>query len=352
VVDFTADRMVPRIWLHRGDLAWRIASTGKIAVLLAAVQLRDDVRKVKATGLVTTPSDFDELFATIWRKAKNSGVKKIADKEGSPSVSTIFDLTKPIPDFDGADVAIDRSKLRGLTEISWSQAPDLTFHERLWLMGAQSDNTAATSCISQIGVAYLKAVQRGYGLFDEGRGMRMMLAAGFAGVDTSEPMSRGAGAPKFRALRNSESHPVADEWFDSKKVPDPANATEEQKKAAHSSTQGGSVAALTAYMIALVQDKLIDKDACDAIRAHLADERTDTEHGSVVRGVEAIATVTKAHAKVGVLGLRCEFAYMEAGGRKYAIVAEGVRSKRVGANRFDAKIQAEDLAKAIHNALP
>src|SRR5689334_6088336 len=71
VVDFTASRLNPDIWLQKEEMPWRMGSTGKIAALLAAVQLRDDVRKVKATGLVSAPADFDELFATIWSKSKD-----------------------------------------------------------------------------------------------------------------------------------------------------------------------------------------------------------------------------------------------------------------------------------------
>ena len=53
VIDFTAGVMAPEVWLHKGEHPWRTASTGKIAMLLAAVQLRDDVRRVKATGLIS-----------------------------------------------------------------------------------------------------------------------------------------------------------------------------------------------------------------------------------------------------------------------------------------------------------
>src|SRR5258706_7460322 len=52
VVDFTSDFMNPKVWLHNPNDVWRVASTGKMAILLAAVQLRDDVPKVKATRLV------------------------------------------------------------------------------------------------------------------------------------------------------------------------------------------------------------------------------------------------------------------------------------------------------------
>ena len=63
VVNFTADAANPTTYLHNGDYAWRVGSTGKIAILLAAMQLRDDVRQVQALNLISTAKDFDDLFA-------------------------------------------------------------------------------------------------------------------------------------------------------------------------------------------------------------------------------------------------------------------------------------------------
>src|SRR3954465_4051191 len=45
VIEFTGGP--PKVWLKNGDLAFRLASTGKLAMLLAAMQLRADVRAVK-----------------------------------------------------------------------------------------------------------------------------------------------------------------------------------------------------------------------------------------------------------------------------------------------------------------
>jgi hypothetical protein len=207
-------------------------------------------------------------------------------------------------------------------------------------MAAESDNLAATSCVSEVGVGYMKAVQRAYGLFhdDKKRGMRMLLSSGYSGVDQKAPVSKAAGAPKYRKVVDSEFHWVTD--------------AHGKGSDAHLSTQPATVAALTAYMIALIQDKLPNKDGCDAIKAHLADEQPDTQHGSLVRGVAQIAPVTKAHAKVGVLGaLRCEFAYMESAGFKYAIVAQGLLPFRVGGSVVKAEVQGNELAKAVHSAL-
>jgi len=346
VVDFTASMTTPKVWLHNGDDAWRVGSTGKIAALLAAAQLRDDVRNVKALNIISSPADFDELFSTIWLQSSNSLIKQIAEAGSSPRISTIFDLTQSPPDFLGANVALDKGKLKTIGEnhLSWAGAPDLTFWERLWLTGAQSDNVATTSCISDIGVAYMKAVQRAYGLFDEPNGMHFLLAAGYAGVDTSTPVNRTSGAPKYRGLRNFESHRVKDAYYEKNKKGDLV--------ASYYSTEPGSAAALTAYMLALMGDTLVSKDGCDSIRAVLADETQFTTTSLIYEGVDAISTVTKAHTKLGILGaLRCEFAYIEAGTVKFAVLATGILPVRVGSTSYKQVKQGQDLGAAIYNAL-
>jgi hypothetical protein len=298
---------------------------------------------VKATNIVSTPEDLDELFATIWAKSKDSWVREIADKRGSPRVSTIFDVTKASPDFFGADVALDKQKLKDLGHMKWSDAPTLSVWERLWLMCARSDNVAASSCICEIGVAYIKAVQRGYGLFDEKRGMRMLLAAGYSGVNTKIKVNAGASAPMFRSIRNTESTFVTDVFIN-----------KDTKEPSHSSTQAASVAALTAYMITLMQDKFIGVAPCDTMRTHLADHTSLTTTSLIWEGVNALpgVSVTRAHTKLGILGaLRCEFAYIEAAGLRYAVLAMGILPKKVGTTRFDQKQQGRDLGGRIHTAL-
>src|SRR5437762_11027392 len=203
VVDFTSGVTTPKIWLHNEALSWRTGSAGKIAILLAAVQLRDDVRKVKATGLISSAADFDELFATIWKRSKNTKIQEIADTRGSPRISTIFDLTKAPINFIGADVPLDRARLEA-THLDWPIAKDFTFWERMWLTGAQSDNVAASTCASEIGVAYMKAVQRAYKLFDPPNGMNLLLSSGYGAPAKNTPVNKTAGAPTYRAFRNQE----------------------------------------------------------------------------------------------------------------------------------------------------
>jgi len=312
--------------------------------LLAAVQLRDDVRRVLSTGLVSTPAELDELFATIWTRSPLTWVKEVASTTSAPRISTIFDLSlAPIIDFAGADTPHDRAKLSSeALHQKWSKEPDLTFWERLWQTGAQSDNVAACTLGSELGMAYVKAVQRAYGLFDP-PGMHMLLASAYGSPPKKTPVTRATGAPHYRPVTNKESHPVTNPLTPSKSI---------------WSSQGASVAAMTAYLVGLMQNKLVSTVAttavfaCDVIRACLADEKQDTSTSLIYEGVKQVATVTKAHTKLGILkGLRCELAYIEASSKKYGVLAMGIVPAKVGTTRFSQVQQGRALGKAIHEAL-
>jgi hypothetical protein len=350
-----------------GDEAWRIGSASKIAIMLAAVQLRLDVRRVKDTGLVSTPQEFDGLFqmAELWAKSKapRSEMHQIAGAANAPRISTIFDLTKTPPDFTGPDPdtpdqADIFNRLPADKELSWETAQDFTFSERLWLAGCRSDNVAATSCISEIGVPYMKAVQRAYGLFDKRKGMHFLLAGGFSDHDFRRhpvPVDFAlADSPKYRPLTNIERSTVKDAL----KNPQ-TNRFDDQ-----SSWEPGSAAALTAYMIALMTDGLVDADglgagvtACTTIRNNLADGGPFAISSFIATGVSKIARVTKQINKIGILlerdgepePLGCEFVHLEteekdAGKKqlKYAVVATGLKGKVK---------DLEDLGQAVHRAL-
>jgi hypothetical protein len=362
VIDFKPGVTTPRVWLFNEDIPWRIASGCKINILLAAVQLRDDVRKVKATGLISTPSDFDELFFTIWKRSKERGIQDIAGSDNGPRISTIFDLSKTPPDFVGADVPLDKAKLShiGDVELKWSGVPDLTFWELLSLCGAQSENVAATALVSEIGVAYMKAVQRAYGLYD-GKTRRMLMGAAYAGVPRKIPVSRTAGAANFRPLTHKESTKVTDFFVEF----DPATHKPTPSKW---STQGGSAAAQAAFMLALMQDKLPDKDGCDTLKTHLADETglnssgPTTTDSLILEGVNPIATVTKAHTKLGILdaskaqakehqvNIRSEFAYVETANFKFGVVAAGLQPKRVSGHLVNEVTLGTALGEAVIRA--
>jgi hypothetical protein len=331
VIDFTASP--PKVWLQNGDLAFRLASTGKLAMLLSAMQLRADVRAVK-TALGDIPDPPDETFASIMGAINDVHFEKVAQTGvHAPRISTIFDLSAAKPDFRGVGDHLKHNHL------GWSQAKDVSFWERMTMAGAISDNTAAASCISQIGITYMKAVQRFYGLFDPPNGMQMLLASGYGdppGASFSEIPE--ASSPKFRHMDAMESQKVVDVLTET---------VNGKTTTSTSSTQGGSAASLTAYMLALVKKTLIDAEASADIVKHLT-PITFSNACLTFDGVQRSATLTGGFAKVGILGaIRTEFAYVEARGKKFAVLATGLRGKP----RLTMVEQGRALGQAVFDAL-
>jgi hypothetical protein len=382
VIDFTSDKNNPSIWLHNEGTPWRIGSTGKIAIVLAAAQLREDVRAVQGTNILAKPEDFDELFATdaLWQLSPVFRTSQMADKSTAPRISTIFDFSKTPVDFQGpglTDTAFGNIIERLATKtgssvlnahLTWTLNTEFAFSERLWLAGTNSDNVGADSCLSEIGVAYVKAVQRAYGLFD-GKTMHMLLNGpysdmnGKAGV-AKIPISSGSKV-FYRNLQTAEMHDVTDAMKVGKAFTD------------QSSWEPGSTAALAAYMIAFVQKKFASlsdppKSANDAF----ATIEANLSHGDVPRatssnianGVAKVAKVNKQLSKIGLLGppegekaaLNTEFAYLETQQnsaplkpRKYGVVVTGITDLLKSDGTIDraADDLTEALGKAIHKAL-
>jgi hypothetical protein len=345
----------PRIWLHNAAMPMRIASTAKVLLMLAAVQLREDVRAIQRwnrnANVLQGPADYDRLFAMpqLWKRATVANARQIAGSRHAPRISTILrfdgaqaEFTGPVPGSLDGDSIFARLSVGAM--LSWEKVKDFGFSELLWLSGRMSDNIASTSCVSEIGVAYIKAVQRAYGLFSDAPSkLRMLLGGGFTDLDPTSRVSAGS-MHTHRPLQHVEVQRVQDVFKDPKK-----------KYGDHESWVGGTAAALLAYLIALSQDRFAPSgadpysgaDACAAIRVFL------NGTSPLVTGVKVETTVMANYAKVGFLGaLAADFAYLEtmdvvAGSRfklsAYGIVATNV--PRVGVNG------AIELGARVHRAM-
>lgn len=394
VVDFTDTSVPPKIWLHNPEKVWRLASTAKIGMLLAAVQLRDDVRWVKKNTRVKTAQEFDELFAlpSLWAKSSDKRIQRIGDKTRSPRISTIFDFDRT-PDPNHVDPNNPNNELDfetvtpGVTDVpnimerleqdgrrdksdpklhtDWTFITNYDVSERLWLAGARSDNVAASTCVSEIGVDYITAVQRAYGLYDlKVPGMRFLLGSGYGAPHANIRVRHGSNAT-YRPFQNIERQEVIDA------LRTPAGRYTDQQ-----STQGGTAVSLLALLIALMQTNLVKlapgaqlrgQQACNTIVFNLSGERQFHANSLVAQGVGIIADVTRAVTKVGLLGpdagehddLNTDFAYLEtkekvapAKAMQYGIVATGITGTPAGVTpKLNAEGVAMLLGTTIHDAL-
>ncbi|SRR6266508_2344111 len=375
VIDFTEfPGKPPKVWLSKkADQPFRIGSASKIAVMLAAVQLRLDVRRILDLHIISTADEFNALYADrkLWKKAKSpqSEMQQIANSP--PLVSEIFDFSKTPIDFDGPDpdkqtdaahrkVIVD--KLPADHELAWDLRPLFPFSERLWLTGSLSDNVAATACASEIGTPYIKAVQRAYGLADSANGMHLLAS----GLYTSVPKKTTPPSPPApRPLAHVEPIPVNDAFFDAST----------RTFSDHLSWVPGSAAALTAFMLALIGDKFVEDPAvlvgglagCTTIRNNLADKLGPSIESFMADEIGKITTIKKQINKIGILKrsdgaespLLCEFLYLETKEShsaahpdkelKYAVVVTGLVTTSGAGHGAVAKGRA--LATAVHNAL-
>jgi hypothetical protein len=376
VIDFTATPADPDVWLNNENKIFRIGSASKIAMMLAAVQLRLDVRTILGLTpkIISTAAEFDAVFAdsALWRrrKAPRGELSEIAGAANAPQISKIFDFTKTPIDFAGPkaddqhltanrDKAFD--KLAPSHELDWTTDPPLSFSDRLWLTGYQSDNVAATTCVSEIGVSYVKAVQRAYGLSNHPSGGMHLLGLLYANIPAKNPPP---APPPPRRLTNIERLDVEDRWLSDL---GPPKQFDDKR-----SWVAGSAAALTAYMIALVNNKLGNAAACTTILNNLADGKGHAIQSFLVgdssHGIAKVAKVNSQLNKIGILKvsdgaktpLLCEFVLVEteektappAGHRnkmKYAVIVTGLlATEPAGGTAVKA---SQLLGELVHKAL-
>jgi len=316
------------------------------------VQLLDDVRQVQDSKVtISTVKEYDDLFQLpkLWKKSKYADARAMANPAYAPRISTIIDVTKTPAEFIGPDAENPNGTAithhlgtLGGTHLKWEWAEDFDFSERLWLCGALSDNVAATSCMSEIGVHYIKAVLRAYGLYDDVNKRGLLLADGYALMKENIPEINDVNPPKFRQLAGREQSGV----------------TDVNKFFGQSSSEPGTASALVAYLVALIKNELVDPDhedtrgirACKIIQNNLATAGVGTRCilAEAIKSIGGI-TISKQISKIGLLGkedgepgpLDCEFSYVEvAGGPKFGVAILGTNVPLT-----------LNLGKAIYNAL-
>jgi hypothetical protein len=180
-----------------------IGSAAKLAILVAAFQLRTDVRKL-LTARPTIPSAGvrHELFTEL---SKPGGPFVGLPESSMPFVDTIFDPASfgdpskidfqgmvsggaPVCGINTLKEDLPNAKfdvLKLLQTIDdmpdpedriekWQHVVPLPFAHRLWMTIRWSDQVAATTCLKDLGFDYINAVMRRSGLQDSsGKGLRI-----------------------------------------------------------------------------------------------------------------------------------------------------------------------------------
>ena len=116
VIEF--DGPTTRVWMQNESLAFRLASTAKLAILLAAMQLREDVRELVRLHPGQTPDQLSATMVGLFAASTEPDFRRIG--RHPPRIATIFDLAAATPDFRGKgerrDVANDETGTDGAEE--------------------------------------------------------------------------------------------------------------------------------------------------------------------------------------------------------------------------------------------
>jgi hypothetical protein len=260
IVDFAL--APPAVALWKPDEPVAIASMGKLAILYAAFQLREDVRAIARTfPAVRTAAEVETELRRAWATGTSTRLAGIANSPSIARLQFVFDfsplagssrnanaidfiamrrcgiddLRQDFPaDSETIDVARGLEKLpHGENSASnWRAIADLTFAERLWMTTVWSDNVAASTCIWDVGLGYIQALLYDSGLFSNARS-GLWLKRTFI-----ETMPAGHGT-RFGVSPSKFSPPVAG-----------------LRK------QNGTARALAAFLIAIKQETLISAEAC------------------------------------------------------------------------------------------
>jgi Beta-lactamase enzyme family len=149
-----------------------VGSIAKLSLLYAACQLRADVGVIATSEGVADSEDrakrivdLADAVQAAFKQAKDPGLRAIGSASvNMPRLARIFDLETFLqtPSKDRVGQLLDFAN--GYATVRNPEPDDLPFDSRLRAAVAASDNTAALSCLCDVGLPYIQALLKRTGL--------------------------------------------------------------------------------------------------------------------------------------------------------------------------------------------
>jgi hypothetical protein len=261
-----------------------IASMAKLAILYAAFQLRADVEHILREGM-TDPSPelartATEIVARAFRNARDPALQAIGRAPATmPVLERIFDL-------DGF-LASGGGTLRPLVfkkhGPGTGRVDDEPFYMRLTKVAQESANNAATSCIADIGLPYIKALLTRSGLADvSGQKKGLWLATTFGYHGQAWPGRKERLVSSGQEERTCERKGSLNE----------KGAT----------GMGGTVRAIATFYHLLNRGLLVDRSSSVQMGELLDTTSSEFAWRYLVSGLQSNQTVLASSSKIGILG--------------------------------------------------
>ena len=265
-----------------------IASMAKLALLYACFQLRADCEVILRSGWEGTAASqaaaakkATQIVAGAFRRAKDPALRAVGTTQANmPVIERIFDLSTLAT--SGAS--------GGLRELTFNQQKSKEgqvdgepFVVRLRKVIQESANNAATSCIADIGLPYIKALLTRSGLADvSGRKKGLWLGSSFGYFGRAWPARKERSVVQGVEERTCEKHGSL------------------QGKG--STGQGGTVRAIATFYELLRRGELVDASSSSQMRQLLDTSALENSWRYLIAAIQLNSTVLAGSSKIGILG--------------------------------------------------
>ncbi len=267
------------------DLTTNIASMSKLAILLAAYQLRADIGIIGASPGVGDAGKQEDREKDLLRavqqafsQSKDKALQTIAnDPKTFPRLARIFDLAAFLEKPSNKRLPTDLVFDSGTTHVGATGKDEWTFEGRLAEALRASDNDAATSCIADIGLPYIKAFMRRSGFSD--------ISGSNKGLFLGEKFS-----PNW-PRRSPEDLPPIEEGIERIMVDVNRYKSENPREKAWTG-QAGNCRAVTAVLHELFQGRVVNEAASSEMR-----ERLTSTGGYIYQAIKK--SIKSCRSKIG-----------------------------------------------------
>ena len=316
VADLTADPLKPKVALHNASRLVFGMSIPKIAAMLAAFQIRKDLRVLAGSAAITTGAALFKEARRLWTATQRpaAGAQQATIGGLTRRDRLLTRTNKPIPiapqeviDTREFTLAGARVTLSGWTEASrvtrddrW-KIPNLdemfrvdasghpvkvdfspTFASNLGKMIGASDNDAAHACIAQVGFMTIASVLIQSGLADARRGGGLWIRSNYLVCDGTKTLTPPGKRPRKECVRR-------------------ARATHSYAPFGGQAWNGATAGSLIAFFTLLATDRLVDAASTAEMRA-LLDKSIAPGNETRSPLTETLPSGGKVFSKLGLVG--------------------------------------------------
>src|SRR5450631_1785427 len=164
IVDLNPTGIVARLGSARVMQQFYVASVAKLAIMVSAFLLREQLKAFGLSISATRASDLMTQFDAAYRRSISTRFRAAPDFPNLSSVFSVQDRKSTLESWS-VDFKVDQPPPKNPSP-GTKMPPKVGFSDRLTLTIGVSNNAAASSCILDIGFQYIHGAMEDLGLFN------------------------------------------------------------------------------------------------------------------------------------------------------------------------------------------